>query len=87
MYINIAEKKVYDKATSLTYFGMNCLHIPDYNEDVFKYFWYTVFITLHVCEIILWPLRFSWLLVLGLYKEDYLQIFKCVSFWLLGFCG
>ena len=26
------------------------------------------------------PLRFGWLLVLSLYKEDYLQIFKCVSF-------
>ena len=26
------------------------------------------------------------MLVLGLYKEDYLQIFKCVSFWLLRFC-
>ena len=28
-----------------------------------------------------------WLLVLGLYKEDYLHIFKCVSFLLHGFCG
>ena len=27
---------------------------------------------------ILLPLRFGWLLVLSLYKEDYLQIFKCV---------
>ena len=27
------------------------------------------------------------MLVLGLNKEDYLQIFKCVSFWLHGFCG
>ena len=55
--------------------------------DVFIYFLYTVFITLHVCVIILWPLRFSWLFVLGFYKEDYLQIFKGVSFWLHGFCG
>ena len=31
--------------------------------------------------------RFCWLLVFGLYKEDYLQIFKCVSFWLHGCCG
>ena len=29
----------------------------------------------------------SWLLVLGLYKEDYLQIFKFVSFCLHGFCN
>ena len=27
---------------------------------------------------ILWPLRFGWLLILCLFKEDYLQIFKCV---------
>ena len=31
--------------------------------------------------MILWPLRFGWLLVLGLYKEDGLQIFKIVSVW------
>ena len=37
--------------------------------------------------IILWPLRFSWLLVLGLNKEDYLQFFKYVFFRLHGFCG
>ena len=36
------------------------------------------------CKI---PLSFDWLLVLSLYKEDYLQSFKCVSFWLHGFCG
>ena len=34
----------------------------------------------------LWPLRLGWLLVWCLYKEVYLQIFKCVSFWLHG-CG
>ena len=27
-----------------------------------------------------------WLLVLSHYKEDYLQIFKCVFFWLQGCC-
>ena len=26
-------------------------------------------------------------MVLGLYKEDYLQIFNCVSFYLHSFCG
>ena len=35
----------------------------------------------------LWPLRLGWLLVWCLYKEVYLQIFKCVSFWLHGCCG
>ena len=30
----------------------------------------------------LWPLRLVWLLVCCLYMEVYLQIFKCVSFWL-----
>ena len=29
---------------------------------------------------ILWPLRFGWLLVLGLYKEDYLQILNVCPF-------
>ena len=35
----------------------------------------------------LWPLRLVWLLVCCLYKEVYLQIFKCVFFWLHGCCG
>ena len=36
---------------------------------------------IHVCYLLLsWPLRFSRMLVLNLYKEDYLQIFKCISF-------
>ena len=35
----------------------------------------------------LWPLRLVWLLVFCLYKEVYLYIFKCVSFWLHGCCG
>ena len=41
----------------------------------------------YVCTTLLWPLRFGWLLVLSLHKEDYLQIFKCVSFWLHGCFG
>ena len=37
----------------------------------------------------LWPFHFGWLLVLDLYKEDYLQIFKCVEcpFDCAAFCG
>ena len=31
-------------------------------------------------------LRFGWLLVFSLYKEDYLQLLKCMSFWLHGCC-
>ena len=47
-----------------------------------------LYITIYVyVPHFLWPLRFGWLLVLSLYKEDYLQIFKCVSFWLHGCCG
>ena len=34
----------------------------------------------------LWLLRLVWLLLCCLYKEVYLQIFKCVSFWLHGCC-
>ena len=40
-----------------------------------------------LCTIFLWPLRFGWLLVLSLYKEDYLYIFKCVSLRLLRLVG
>ena len=28
----------------------------------------------------LWSLRFGWLLVISLYKEDYLQLLKCASY-------
>ena len=41
-------------------------------------------------ERILWKMWFwsiDLLLVLSLYKEDYLQMFKCVSFLLRGFHG
>ena len=31
--------------------------------------------------MILSPLRFGWMFVLGRYKEDYLQMFKYVPFW------
>ena len=34
----------------------------------------------------LWPISLAWLLVCCLYKEVYLQSFKCVSFWLHGRC-
>ena len=60
--------------------GTPLISLPDGQSiptlaDVFIYFWYTVFIILHVCVIFLWPLRFSWLLVLGLYKEDIIYTF------------
>ena len=40
-----------------------------------------------LCTTFIWPLGFGWLLVLSLFKEDYLQFFKCVSFWLHGGCS
>ena len=40
-----------------------------------------------LCTTFLLFLRFGWLLALSLYKDDYLQIFQCVSFWLHGCCG
>ena len=55
--------------------------------DVPIYFWYTITVPICLYNTFLWPLRFGWLLFLGLYKEDYLQIFNCVSFWLHGCCG
>ena len=40
-----------------------------------------------LCNTFLWPLCFGLVLVLSLYKEDYLQCLKCEFFWLHGFCG
>ena len=42
------------------------MDVPMYIVDILLYYYICVF---------LWPLRFGWLLVLSLYKEDYLQIF------------
>ena len=56
------------------------MDVPIY-FDIFLYYY------ICLCTTFLWPLRFGWLLVLSLYKEDCLQIFKCVSFWLHGCCG
>ena len=52
------------------------------------YFWYTILYSyISLCTTFLWLLRFGWLLVFSLYKEDYLQFFKFVSVWLHGCCG
>ena len=50
------------------------------------YFDILVYYFICLCTTFLWHVRFGWLLVFSLYKEDYLQIFKCVSFWLHGCC-
>ena len=57
-------------------------------SDVAKYIFdiYYLLIMLFV-YCFLWPLRVVWLLVCCLYKEVYLQVFKCVSFWSHGCCG
>ena len=56
--------------------------------DISIYFWYILlYYYICLCTTFLWLLRFGLLLVLRLYKEDYLHIFKCVSFWLHGCCG
>ena len=57
-------------------------------SDVAKYIFDIYFLlTMPFVYWFLWPLRLVWLLVCWLYKEVYLQIFKCVSFWLHGCCG
>ena len=58
-------------------------------SDVAKYIFYTYYLlTMLFVYWFLCPLRLVWLLVCCcLYKEVYLQIFKCVSFWLHGCCG
>ena len=57
-------------------------------SDVSKYIFDIYYLlTMLFVYWFLWPLRLVWLLVCCLYKEVYLQIFKCVSFWLHGCCG
>ena len=54
--------------------------VAKYNFDIYY------LLTMLFVYWFLWPLRLVWLLVC-LYKEIYIQIFKCVSFWLHGCCG
>ena len=57
-------------------------------SDVAKYIFDIYYLlTMLFVHWFLWPIRLVWLLVCCLYKEVYLQIFKCVSFWLHGCCG
>ena len=51
------------------------------------YFWYIIFITYAVRVSIFITSPQDWLLVCCIYKEVYLQFFKCVSFWLQSCCG
>ena len=55
--------------------------------DVTRYFDILLYYYTCLCTTFLLPLHFGSLLVLSLHKEDYLQMFKCVSFWFNGFCG
>ena len=57
-------------------------------SDVAKYI-FDIYYSLTMLFVywFLLPLRLVWLLVCCLYKEVYLQIFKCVSFWLHDCCG
>ena len=57
-------------------------------SDVAKYIFDIYYLlTMLFVYWFLWPLCLVWLLVCSLYKDVYLQIFKCVSFWLHGCCG
>ena len=51
------------------------------------YFWYIILLPVLFVYRLLWPFHLVLLLVCCLYKEVYLQMFKCVSFWLHGCCG
>ena len=52
--------------------------------DVTRYFWSCILFLFHrcLCIAVLWPLRFCWLFVRILFKEDYLRMFKSASFWM-----
>ena len=57
-------------------------------SDVAKYIFDIYYLlTMLFVYWFLWPLRLVLMLVCCLYKVVYLQIFKCVSFWLHGCCG
>ena len=58
-----------------------------FNGCPYIFFYKLLYYYICLCTTFLWLLRFDWLLVLSLNKEDYLQIFRCVSFWLHGCCG
>ena len=60
-------------------------HIVLWQMSLYIY-WLTVCITLYVCVMILCPLRVGLLLV-GLYKEDYLEIHLYMSLLWHSFCG
>ena len=55
--------------------------------DAIWSFWYTIFLPHVSVYWILWLLHFGWLLILSLYLDDDLPMFKCVSFCLHGCCG
>ena len=48
---------------------------------------YNMYYCVYYVYWFLLPLRLVWLLVCCLYKEVYLQMCKCMSFWLHGCCG
>ena len=54
------------------------------NIFVALYFLFVLYNQRYLCLAFLWPLRVGWQLVLGLCKEDYLQMFKCVCFRIAG---
>ena len=55
-----------------------------YSSECRYIFCYTVFINIDVCGLHFYD-HCTW--VIGLYKEDYKHIFKCVFFWLHSFCS
>ena len=58
-----------------------------YVNRTFNKLEYEIQYTLNLCVSITITSPLVWMLVCCLYKEVYLQIFKCVSFWLHGCCG
>ena len=55
--------------------------------DVDIYFGILFYYYVCLYTTFLLSLRVGWLMVLNFFKEDYLNIFKCVSFWLQGCCS
>ena len=77
----------YLKMAFFTYWAYRLYVAQPTLMDVIRYFCYT-FILLYMFVYHIFMTSPLWLAV-GCQStlEDYLQIFKCVSFWLHGFCG
>ena len=72
-----------DSFSRWTWARLKTVHRTVYSNGCsYRFLIYYLYYHICMCCAFLWPLHFSWLLVLSLYKGDYLQILRSASFWL-----